>query len=219
MPPLWIGPGCEDVRMTLQVTSDADAVARLAGDVVTVDPVAYTVFGTIAHAVRLSDAAPWAAHPADVPSVLAARSSVGSGVGFTAGWRALDEVVAAIAVMEPPTVGLGGPPATVDAVAAALGRPVTERMSERLFRLDELVAPRRVAGTARLARDDDAAWLAQWYTAFALEAFGHLVPGFDPTQMVQRGLKRSRCWVWTDRDGRACSMAVAQPPVNGVSRI
>src|SRR5689334_18870528 len=151
MPPLWIGRGCEDVGMALQVTTVADAVARLAGDVVAVDPVAYTVFGSIAYAVRLPDAAPWAAHPAGSPAILAARSSKGTGVGFSAGWTELDEVVVEIAAMEPPTVGLGGPPATVEAVATALGRRVTERMSERLFRLDELIEPVAVTGSAREA--------------------------------------------------------------------
>jgi hypothetical protein len=205
--------------MALQVTSAVDAVARLAGDVVAVDPVAYTVFGTIAHAVRLPDAAPWAAHPAGSSTILAARSSRGTGVAFTAGWTTFDEVAAAVADMEPPTVGLGGPPETVEAVAAALGRPVTERMSERLFRLDELVAPAAVAGSARLARSDDAEWLADWYTAFMLEAFGRLAPGFDPVQLVRRGVERSRCWIWIGADERACAMAVSHPAVDGVSRI
>src|SRR5689334_9909155 len=155
MPPLWIGRGCEDVGMTLQVTTDADAVTRLAGDVAAVDPLANTVFGSIAHAVQLPDAAPWAAHPVGSPAILAARSSRNTGVGFSAGWTELDEVVAEITAMEPPTVGLGGPPATVEAVAAALGRPVTERMAERLFRLDELIEPVGVTGRAREARDND----------------------------------------------------------------
>ena len=205
--------------MTLEVTTDVAAVARLAGGLVAIDPVAYTVFGSIAHAVRRPDAAPWAAHPAGQPSILAARSSRGTGVGLSAGWTQTDELAAHIAAMDPPTVSIGGPPATVEAVAAALGRPVTDRMSERLFRLDQLVPPVGVAGSARCAGDADAGWLAEWYTAFALEAFGRLVPGFDAAQMVQRALQQSSCWIWTDPGGRSCSMAVAQPAINGVSRI
>lgn len=205
--------------MTLDVTTRADVVARLAEAQVALDPVAYTVFGTIAHAVRQPDAAPWAAHPVGSPSVLAARSSPSTGVGFSAGWTSFDELAAAIAVMQPATVGLGGPPATVDAVVAALGRTVTARMAERLFRLDELVAPRAVMGNARLACDDDAERLRDWYTAFVVEAFGRLTPGFDAEELVQRSLSRSRCWIWADGDGRPSSMAVAHPPVDGVSRI
>ena len=205
--------------MTLEITTDADAVARLAGAQTALDPVAYTVFGTIAHFVRQPDAAPWAAHPVGSPSVLAARSSLTTGVGFSAGWSAVDEVAEAIAEMQPAPVGIGGPPETVDAVVAALGRPVTKRMHERLFRLDELHAPSDVAGMPRVAGEDDAAWLVRWYTNFAAEAFGRLLPGFDAQQMVERGMRRSTCWIWTDSNGVACSMAVAHPPVDGVSRI
>ncbi len=205
--------------MALEITTDADAVAHLCDAQVALDPVAYTVFGTIAHAVRLPDAAPWAARPVGSSSILAARSSVSTGVGFSAGWTDVTQVVDAIAAMEPPAVGLGGPPATVAAVAEALGRQATSRMSERLFRLGELVAPVGVAGSANLAREQDAEWLGQWYTAFAREAFGRLPPGFDPMHMVQRGLRQSRCWVWSGPDGGPLSMAVAHPPVAGVSRI
>jgi predicted GNAT family acetyltransferase len=219
MPPLWIGRGCEDECVTLEITTDADVVARLAGAQAALDPVGYTVFGTIAHFVLQPDAAPWAAHPVGSPSILAARSSLTSSVGFSAGWSAVEEVAAAIAEMQPATAGIGGPPETVAAVVAALGRPVTKRMDERLFRLDELHAPSNVNGTPRVADESDLEWLVHWFTDFATEAFGRLPPGFDAQQMAQRGVHRATCWIWTDANGVASSMAVARPPVNGVSRI
>ena len=143
------------------------------------------------------------------------------GVGFSAGWTIVRRARGGDrrdASRRP--VGLGGPPATVDAVVAALGRTVTARMDERL------VPARRTrrAARGRRARHGSRAtpmrrWLRDWYTAFVVEAFGRLHAGFDAEELVQRGLSRSRCWIWTDGDGRPCSMAVAHPPVDGVSRI
>jgi predicted GNAT family acetyltransferase len=202
-------------------TTDAGTVAALAHAVVAVDPVANTVFGSIAAAVHEPDAAPWAAHAAAAPSVLAARSSAHTTIALIPGWpiALLEDLADAIDAMTPSAVGLGGPPDAVARVADRLGKPVTERMDERLFRLDELLAPPRPEGGARMAGARDAGWLARWYTAFVVEAFGRLPPGFDAMQMVQRGVRRSRCWIWTDPPGAPRSMAVAHPAVAGVSRI
>jgi GNAT superfamily N-acetyltransferase len=219
MADIWIGRGGDDVTVGLHVTSDRDEVARLAGSLVERDPVAYTVFGTIAAAVLRDGSTPWAAQPEDSPVLLAARSEHTTAVGFSAGWTDVREVTDAIAALDPPAVGLGGPPDTVLAVAEALGRAITKRMDERLFRLDELVPPRATDGTPRLAGDDDAAWLAAWYTDFAIEAFGGLPPGFDAARMIDRGARSSRCWIWSGADGSPRSIAVAHPPVAGVSRI
>jgi GNAT superfamily N-acetyltransferase len=205
--------------VALLVTTEGDEVARLAGSMVARDPVAYTVFGTIAAAVQRDNAAPWAARPDGAPALLAARSQHTTGVAFSAGWTDVREVAAAIAALEPAAAGLGGPPDTVAAVAEALARPITRRMDERLFRLDELVPPRPTDGAPRLARDDDTAWLAQWYTDFAVEAFGRLPPGFDATQVLTRGLRTSRCWIWSGADRSPRAMAAAHPAVDGVSRI
>ncbi len=207
------------MTVALFVTSDPAEVARRAEAMVARDPVAYTVFGTIAAAVHGADAAPWAARPGDATAPLAARSQRTTGVGFSAGWLDVREVADAVAAMDPPTVGLGGPPDTVAAVAELVGRPVTGRMDERLFRLDELTPPRRTDGSARRAGGADAEWLAQWYTDFAVEAFGRLPPGFDASRMVERGVRSSQCFVWTLAAGTPVAMAVAHPPVGGVSRI
>ena len=208
--------------MGLLVTTDPDEVARLAEAMVARDPVAYTVFASIADGVRAADAAAWAARPEDRPAALAARSHVTTGVGFSDGWSGVDgvdELAAAIAAMDPPTVSLGGTPDTVLAVTELLGRTVTSRMDQRLFRLDELIAPRPTDGSARHASGADAEWLARWYTDFAVEAFGRLPVGFDASRMVERGVRSSQCFVWTLDDGTPVAMAVAHPPVDGVSRI
>jgi hypothetical protein len=90
-------------------------------------------------------------------------------------------------------------------------------MDERLFRLEELVAPPATDGAARLAGEDDAPWLAEWYVSFAVEAFGRLPPGFDAAQMVQRGVRRSRCWIWSDAGDVACLYTdLANPTSNKI---
>jgi predicted GNAT family acetyltransferase len=203
--------------MTLVIATDAATVAGLADALVEREPVAYTVFGSIAKAVRDSDAAPWAAYPAGSPSVLAARSQPFTTVGFSEEWTDVTEVSEEIAALDPRPVGISGPPGPVAEVHRRLGTPVTGRMDERLFRLDELVAPVAPEGFARLATLADAGWLARWYTDFAVEAFGRTPPGFDAA--MERRIMRSRCWIWVGADGLPRSIAVAQSPVVGVSRI
>ncbi|MGH8861649.1 MAG: GNAT family N-acetyltransferase [Jatrophihabitantaceae bacterium] len=205
--------------MALITTTDTATVVRLAEAAVAAEPVANTVYGSIASGAQQSDAAPWAAHPSGSPLVLAARSQPYTTVGFTTGWTDLAPVSDAIGRLDPAAAGVAGPPATVSAVADGLGLPVTRQMDERLFRLDELVPPRPVVGSARIAGDGDARWLARWYVDFAVEAFGRLPPGFDATLMVERGVVQSRCWIWSDGGGAPRSFAVAHAAVHGVSRI
>ena len=191
--------------MALATTTDTATLLRLAHAVIAADPVRNTVFGSIAFGAEQDDAATWAAYPAGKPLVLAARSQPYTAVTFTPGWVGTEqaEVVDALAALDPAPAAVAGPSQVVEPVAAALGTPVTERMDERLFRLDELAAPRGVAGSARLADRDDTEWLADWYTAFAVEAFGRIPPGFDARKMVQRGVVRSRAWLWLDDGERA----------------
>ena len=92
-------------------------------------------------------------------------------------------------------------------------------MDERLFRLDELTPPSGVAGRARLAGPPDGPMLVEWYTDFAIEAFGRLPPGFDARRMVEQGVVRSRPWLWLDESGTPQSFAVRHPAVAGAGRI
>jgi predicted GNAT family acetyltransferase len=207
--------------MALATTTDTATLLRLAHAVIAADPVRNTVFGSIAFGAEQDDAAAWAAHPNGKPLVLAARSQPYTAVTFTPGWSDTeqDEVVDALIALDPAPAAVAGPSPIVEPIAAALGTPVTGRMDERLFRLDELAAPRGVAGSARLADPDDTEWLAAWYTDFTVEAFGRIPPGFDARKMVQRGVVRSRAWLWMDDDGVPRSFAVRHPAVSGVSRI
>lgn len=205
--------------MALVCTSDVSTLLRHTDAVVAADPVVNNVFGTIAVWAQHHDAAGWAAHPSDDPLTLVARSQPYTPVTFTAGWTELGEVNDELARLDPPPAALAGPTQIVDDVAAALGFPLTQRMEERLFRLDDLIPRRDVVGSARLAGPKDADFLAGWYVAFTVEAFGLLPPGFDARRMTERALVRSRCWIWSDEAGVPRSMAVRHPAVRDASRI
>jgi GNAT superfamily N-acetyltransferase len=206
--------------MGLVITIDAGTVAGLAEALVDRDPVGYTVFGSIADAVRNSAVrntagAAWAAHPDGTPEVLAARSQGHTPVAISDRWTDVDELADALRLLRP--VGIAGPPGTVAEVHRTLARPITHRMDERLFRLEELTPPAAPDGAARLATEADADWLAAWYTAFAVEALGGVPPGFDAT--VRSRIPRSHLWIWSDAAGMPRSLAVAQRAVCRVSRI
>jgi GNAT superfamily N-acetyltransferase len=205
--------------MALVSTSDVSTLLRLTDAVVAADPVGNNVFDSIAVWAQHDDAASWAAHPSDDPLTLVARSQPYTPVTFTAGWTELGEVSDELARLDPPPAALAGPTRIVDDVAAVLGFPLTQRIEERLFRLDDLIPPRGVVGSARLAAPEDANFLADWYVAFTAEAFGLLPPGFDARRMTERALVRSRCWIWSDETGVPRSMAVRHPAVRGTSRI
>ena len=207
--PLW-----EPAAVALQTTTDAATVRAWCEEAVAAEPVGNTTLGAVATFVRHDDSAPWAARDGADPCTLAARSQAHTPLTATAGWT--DSQALADADLVPPMAALAGSPGLVAAVVAALDRPVTSTKAERLLRCDELVEP-AAPGTARLAEAGDAGWLAEWFIAFTLEAFGRIPPGFDAGRVVQRGVVSSQCWIWTD--GEPVSYAVSHPAQAGVSRI
>jgi hypothetical protein len=205
--------------MPVATTTDPDEVRRRCDEVVALDPVVHTVFGTIAEWTAREGASVWAAYPADPSATLAARSRTDTPVALTGGWggddvRALAELLAAL---DPPPTSIAGPVDTVDEVARLFGRPVTRRMSERLFRLDELVEPSGVAGRARRAAPDDADLLIGWYSDFEVEALGRPMPGQD--RLVREGIASGGCWLWLDGAGEPVSFAQRRAVVAGAARI
>lgn len=207
--------------MRLHVTTDPLAIGRLAERALADDPVANTEFSSIVAALRRADADGWCAYLPDRPGVLAVRSQTHTPVALSTGWddvTALGNVLASLPSLD----SLGGPVETVTALVLALeqrGLVVTSRTAERLFRLDELAVPSTVVGAARLACADDLATLTVWFEAFAAEAFGRPLAGFDGARLAERALRRSRIWLWADAVGTVGSMAVRQPAAHGVSRI
>lgn len=76
-----------------------------------------------------------------------------------------------------------------------------------------------MTGKARLAGTDDLGLLADWYTAFVIELWGELPPAFDARADVERGIARSRSWLWLGPDNELRAMAVRHPAVSGVARV
>lgn len=185
--------------------------------VTTTDPA--EVHATIAEWTARDGASPWGAYPEVSPTTLAARSRSDTPVAITAGWRTDDvrALAGLLDALDPQAASIAGPLETVDAVAGLLGRPVAQRMAERLFRLDELVEPRGVAGRARRAATPDLDYLADWYRDFQAEALGHVSPAQD--EALSRAVQSGECWLWLDRRAEPRSLAVRRPAVNGVARI
>lgn len=204
--------------MALYATTEVPEIKRLLSRAIAADPVANTVFSSIVLGLDEADAAGWAAHAADDPLVLAARSQQHTPVAVTAGWEDVSELAAAIAALDPPAAAVAAEPAAIDALVAGIGRATTSRMDERLFRLDALEPPRDVPGVARRFTPDDLDLLSAWYEAFAVEAFGRLPPGFGGREFLARAFRVSTCWLWTV-DGVPVSFANRHRVVDGVSRI
>lgn len=204
--------------MALHTTTDVAEIKQLLAAGLADEPVANTVFSSIVVGLDQDDAAGWAAHPVGDPLLLAARSQRHTPVAVTAGWEDVSDLAAAIAALDPPAAAVGAEPTVIDALVAGIGRAPTSRMDERLFRLDALESPRGVSGTARRSAREDLDLLAEWFQAFAVEAFGRVPPGFDARQMLERSYGVATCWLWVV-DGVPVSFANRHRVVDGVARI
>ncbi len=135
----------------------------------------------------------------------------------------LDHVVAQLIDLGIHLTGILGPAATAATLAAAwcsaTGTVSTVTMNQRLYRLETLRPPTRVAGHARSAGDGDIDLLAEWVVLFLQEAFRDTPDGAATTRSVQAGRARGDEFVlWTLASGPV-SLAAVRPPVAGVSRI
>ena len=182
------------------------------------DPVIATTLGTIRTLLQdpPADAAPWCASE---PGSIAVRSQLHTPVSLLGAWPDVAELANALVQLRPDAVN--GPQRLVDAIVAAmasLGARQRHRIDERLFRLDALVEPSGVDGTARRADAADTELLLEWWAAFAAEAH-------DPAQQheivgtVERALRSGRQWLWCLADGTSVSMAAGRAPVAGSGRV
>lgn len=121
------------------------------------------------------------------------------------------------ALRDRPLTGVHGPLPQAGELAAALGRPVAERMSLRLHRLEELRPP-ALPGTARPADDRDLEVAARWFRAFAAEAEPGPGKDGDPAASARARIDRGELVFWQD-GGRPVAMAAFSTPIAGMSRI
>jgi predicted GNAT family acetyltransferase len=87
-------------------------------------------------------------------------------------------------------------------------------MRLRTFQLNRVIAPRRIAGIARLADEHDRDRLCRWTVAFA-RAVGDHVADAEGERMADRLLRDRRAWFWetTEPVALACH---AGPTPNGI---
>lgn len=205
--------------MPVHTTVDEDEIRALLDGALAADPLRNTVLSSVERGLRADDAAPWAAHPAGRPLVLAARSQIGTPVSLTSGWSgsAAAALSDALAELDPPPAAVMGPKESIAAVVVP--GPVVGGRDERLFRLERLAPPAGVGGSPRLAAETDSDLLRNWLREFRRESLGDLPDGYDaPAELAQRW-PSMRIWLWTAADGLPTSMAFAQPTAHGVARI
>jgi len=105
--------------------------------------------------------------------------------------------------------GVLGPADSAEAVASAWvalkGGAYKTGMLQRIYRLDEVVPPRRVTGAMREATQDDLDLLTEWGLGFARDAGQAFLLG---AKQVSRMIERRGLRVWQDET--PTSMAVAQ---------
>jgi GNAT superfamily N-acetyltransferase len=186
------------------------------------DPVANTLPLGIGAALRagasFGDLPPWFAWVVDGDAV------VGAAV------RTPPYLLAVTDLPLPAATALGATIADVDmpgllaradvaaAVARAAGRGYQVRMAEVQYRLDRLIPPTPLPGTARPATEDDDALIVRWTREFEIEA-GVYVRGADASEAVRRRCARGDAlWVWWV-DDVPVSMAGRVAAVNGVPRV
>jgi GNAT superfamily N-acetyltransferase len=198
--------------MGLVIEDDPARILPVLEAAVARDPVRHTILGTIAADVR-DGRGGWCAM--DGPAV-AARSGSAYPVSLTDGWRDLAALAAVLAHL-PALRAVGGPVDAVEALADELGRPVVERMDERLFRCDEVFAPEGVPGTARPATAADADLLIAWRGPYLVDVFGRIPPGTELARWPSLALAGTT-WLWIV-DGEPVAQASARPTVSGVARI
>jgi len=197
------------------VTTNPALIAEWLEPFVAADPVRATLLGTVASMIEAKpdDVAPWAA---SVPGAVAARSQLRTPVTVLGEWRDVDGLTGALLELRPASIN--GPQALVDTLASRMAVHQRGRIDERLFRLDELVAPAEVAGRARPATADDWDLLVEWWAAFAAEARDPISPQ-EVADAVNRALHSGRQWLWLDADDAPVSMAAGRAPVRGSARI
>jgi GNAT superfamily N-acetyltransferase len=200
--------------MAIKVETDNAEVLAVLDAVVAADAVRNTVLATILEELRRTRRDAWCAYDG---AAVAARSETLRPVALSAGWSDLDGLADALAGLHPLT-GLGGPIDTVAGLVERLGRPVTGRGDERLFRCDRVAAPAGVRGAPRLAAEADTSLIAAWRPPYLLDVFGRVPPGFDSPAWAADLVHNGRVWLWLDETGEPVSHAAIRAPVAEVAR-
>ena len=199
--------------MALTATSDPDRIRATLDRLVRVDPVRGTILGTIAASL---DAGGWLA--TDEGRRVAVRSGFAYPLVIAGAWNdeALRELIMLLRAVEG-LRGASGPADAVDTVVAALWPDrSTQRMGQCLFRLDQLVEPRGVAGRAFAADSSHRELVRRWYAAFMAEVG---VIERNSQRAADRALSEGECFFWADQSGAPVSLAARRKAIGGSARI
>ncbi|MET9227155.1 GNAT family N-acetyltransferase [Lentzea sp. NPDC003310] len=204
------------VHVTLE-SFDAATHDRLAAD-----PVRNTMALTSLDRVRRSPAT-------EEPPILITFHDNGNVVGSlvrTPPWsfQAADLPLAAVelaadvaARVDPDAPGVIGPKEKSEAFATALGKICTASLTTRQYRLGTLTPP-KIAGTSRMATDDDVELLGAWREAFLAEAVPD-APAAPATEAMRTSVRLGNGHALWEVDGTPVAWAVASLPQAGMTRI
>ena len=206
--------GADYQTVHTRLSTDANEIIAFLRPLIAADPVRLTVLGSVAQVLEEPTAAGWClAVPGSAD--IAVRSSPVTPVVVVGRWAnpaARAELVTALRTL-PDLAAINGPlPWSAEIALQAV--PISHRMDQRLFRLDTLIPPTGVPGSARRADEEDRPLLLDWYRAFAEEAGAR---SMDLERSVDRMLASGGAWIWVD--GEPVSVAVRRAPAEGSARV
>jgi len=206
--------GADYQSVHTRLSTDRNEIIALLRPLIAADPVRHTVLGSVAQVLEEPTADGWClAVPGSAD--IAARSSPVTPVVVVGRWADPDaraELVTALRGL-PDLEAINGPlPWSAEIAEQAV--PIAHRMHQRLFRLETLIPPTGVPGSARPAGEGDRSLLMHWYRAFAEEAEARAM---DLEGSVDRMLAAGGAWIWVD--GQPVSLAVRRAPAEGSARV
>lgn len=206
--------GADYQTVPTRLSTDANEIIAFLRPLIAADPVRLTVLGSVAQVLEEPMAEGWClAVPGSAD--IAARSSPMTPVVVIGRWAdpvARAELVTALRAL-PDLAAINGPlPWCAEIAEQAV--PISHRMEQRLFRLDGLIPPTGVPGSARRAGTRDRPLLLDWYRAFAEEAEAR---SMDLERSVDRMLASGGAWIWLDAE--PVSLAVRRAPAEGSARV
>lgn len=200
---------------------DPGAVLRRAGGFLAADPIRNNLILTLLE-TRARHREPgryWVTSSGDEVTGVVFQSPLSFSAAITPMTRATAvAVVDAIVDDDVELPGVMGEPAAT----AAFAGHWTERTrlaaaptgGQRLYEIDEVIAPRPAPGTCAVATAADRDLLVHWFTAFATETGG---PRDMAATAVDRRLPAGEVLLW--HDGEPVAMTAVSAPVAGVARI
>jgi predicted GNAT family acetyltransferase len=200
--------------------SPSDALAA-AGSHLATDPVRHNLVLTLlqSRAAHPEPGRYWVVRESDRPAGLVLQSPL----EFAATTTPMAAAAIAGAVDAIASAGVRLPGVTGEALTAArFAGQWTERtgtgawpvQGQRIYEVDEIVAPPSPGGRVRVATEEDLELVTRWFEAFEDEIGerrGDLAP------LVARRLGAGRLWLW--EHDRPAAMAAVSDPVEGVARI